>query len=876
MINMTNLYLKRSNRAAVLIMTMMAITLTFMMIYVLTQTSGFGLNSTSSFYDREAALQAAQSGMDYAITQLQANREWKGDCHRAYWKDLEGAYRNYTGSEAKDFKVLESYGNVVGVLTNRAGYKSAFRIKFNYELPAVLSESEVQKKLKEIPCSSFEGKDGKEHMPDVLVNMPYVSINNLTGNTEALMYRANDNGQGICEETDNLEITSQDSPRRMYANHVPPQRICIIVEGIAGNGLRECSNPEDVYDIVNNNVVTRRYVEAYYTFNAPVLRGYAAYSKGALNATTKNMYVKSVGYQNAEYKIPAPGSICSSTSININGKLNTYDGTVYSPIEPKFNTDDTKYTFYKFKGKRYEHITKDSVEVTFQRAPVEITSGTDSASVDVNKVATANSSEGYKLRSGLYQWHTAADSTDAEKRYELRYYPDEKEPFTTDAKGRPIPSAANKYNYEIMVASTDEEGEITINTGSTEKTIYKKAFIPKARSGKVLFGEAGKISSPNVQISGQVYCDGPLAIGVDLNEVVDCCPVFWLKPDNYYDPVTGRMDDKRQEDGVLHAAGNMTLVSMLKGNGALIAKDARNNPCDISMIGESAMKSDSTGLAVYGRDVTLLSLDAGTTKSLDFKRADLAAISDNGSGVPRKPTPEDLTFSFTPDELLTMYNEGKFTDGNGNLDRDKAKKAIKDYALKEKHVSIDMGSFEPMPFGDNNGFYFTFKFMKAPPNDKCDVAESKFYQVLYPVIGADWVKYCTDLEDLTDMPMGATPLPEFTMPEESFYFIDDGTSDSGDSGDIEENGTYSRPIDYEKLYKDISYGDQVFNGVICATRNFTADLGSKRLIVNGAIRAENGAMNLTCSTIDLTYDEDCVSKLLPLYCNLTCGLWNCW
>ncbi|MDO5296355.1 MAG: hypothetical protein Q4F00_06965 [bacterium] len=75
---------RKNNRAAVLIMTMMAICLAFMMIYALIQTSGIGLRDSSSIYDREAAFMAAQSGLDYAVGRLHENPDWRGDFNKVY------------------------------------------------------------------------------------------------------------------------------------------------------------------------------------------------------------------------------------------------------------------------------------------------------------------------------------------------------------------------------------------------------------------------------------------------------------------------------------------------------------------------------------------------------------------------------------------------------------------------------------------------------------------------------------------------------------------------------------------------------------------------------------------------------------------------
>lgn len=79
---------------------------------------------------------------------------------------------------------MESYGNVIGLITGKSGSKAAFRIKFNYED----TSDEVKKNT---PCSRF-AEDGDEPEPSVSIAMPYVSINNLNNKVEALAYRAKD------------------------------------------------------------------------------------------------------------------------------------------------------------------------------------------------------------------------------------------------------------------------------------------------------------------------------------------------------------------------------------------------------------------------------------------------------------------------------------------------------------------------------------------------------------------------------------------------------------------------------------------------------------------------------------------------------------
>ncbi|MDO5297720.1 MAG: pilus assembly PilX N-terminal domain-containing protein [bacterium] len=882
---------KNKTRGAVLIMTMMAICLTFMMIYTVVQTSGVGLSTSSSFYDREAALAAAQSGLDYAVTQMQLNRDWKGDSNRKYWHNSGDSYKDYSN---EDFKVIESNGNVVGLLTSKGGYKTAFRIKFNYEFTTKEIEDGC---LKDVPRNTFsETIGGSEPITSIPIDMPYVSINNFNNAKEALMYRANTDGKGINFETANLELTGKDDTTRLYANHVPPQRSCIIVEGLSGYGLRNCTTPEQILqngknEEYNPNRVVRRYVESYYTFNAPLLKGFAVYAKGELQATVpNNMLVKSVGYQSSEYKIPSPGSLCSGSKISIDGKLCTHNGTVYSPITPQFTTDDTTYKYARYSGKSFKQKffklfgknIEDYKEVQFQRAPIEILSDADKEKVyELNEshLASASNSSGNQLRSGLYQWHLTKDSTDTDKSYELRYYPK----FTIDdTTKQPIPNSDYEYKYEIIVASLSDDptqNQVTIqDAAGKDVTIKKSLLIDNAPKGKISLGlgsDTDKITSPVLNLSGEVYCGGDLAIGADLSEIKNVCPTVNI---NTYIPPSstpGQQNNKKTE-GVLMAAGDMTLLSTIKGSGAIVAKDS-SGPKDIKLIGESALSSNSTGIAVYGKDINLMSLDMATTANLADK-GNGQGTSGTGSEGEYKPYTNDAVILNDYNELYTLYTNGSLNNDpqSCGFDLNTAKTALANY-YAAKHATIEVESGH----STSNGFTFTIKFLKTTGGD----ADSTKLTITFDASSPDVQLQAKMYDGGTQYTYDYTGITEWTIPESSYIPYIPGTNNSPTTtptinDDIEEDGTYVRSNDYSS--KGVCYGDQVFNGVICATDNFKADLKGYKLIINGALRAEgtsgtqSGTITLDCDNVDLTYDEECVAKLLPRYCGLTCELWNCW
>lgn len=872
---------RKNNRAAVLIMTMMAICLTFMMIYVLTHTSGIGLSSTSSFYDREMALQAAQSGVDYAVTQLQTNKAWRGDCNAKYWT---GSGSNTAQHKQKyndgDLYVIESYGNVIGLLTGKSGSKSAFRIKFNYED----TSDEVKRNT---PCSRFADVGAEEPQPSVAINMPYVSINNLNNMTEALAYRANSDGKGIAGKTYNLELFSADDVTRGYANHVPPQRMCLIVEGLAGKGLRDCIEPEDVNKAITaGKHVVRRYVETYYSFTPPVFKGYAASAKQNFKVTCSDgkMFVKSVGYQAEDYKIPASGSLRSDGGFAMKGAvLNTYGGKLYSPQAQRegvnYINDNDEYTFRRFSGYKRLKRRRQYVEVydyktlRFQTA-YEQSSG-EIETVDENRVASASSSNG-ALQKGFYQWHVTDDTkTSAQKNYELRYYPNE-DGTTRDEMNRPVPSSANKYDYKIVVSEVpaqeaDKYVTVTHADGSTVKH-EKVTMVDASHKDKIAFctDENGKITKPILYLRGKLYCDGNLTISTDVTEISNTCPVVNIcqyTPSNS----AGQPVSSQAEDGVLLANGDLTILSSVRGSGAVVAPNH-----DVYMVGESVLDSASNGLAVYAKDVNFGSLDVTTTANLDNSTVPASGGSSGESGSGEGGT-EYL--SLTYGELFQYINNAM---QNNQLQLQMLKDS-KETLFGDNNVEVfDAGSHQNREAGGEgyiiDYYWFKFKFKNGSGNS----SDTNEYTVKVKpfVLGQDcWIEASggsfVSLDNLL-IPQDArgssspSPTPSATPDPSAEEVIDDN---------IEETGTYipETKDDYAKKFGSLAYGDQIFNGLIYATNNFNVKLDGKyKLIVKGAIRAENGSIDMDCSGIDLTYDESCLEKLLPQHGSMSCIMWNCW
>ena len=237
--------MKRLQRQGIVLITTLLMTvLVVMILTVVLYTGAGGLALTANFYEREAALLAADSGLQYAMTRLQANPNWRGDGPDASPVDLAGT--------ASHFSVLEKNGNVYGFLSTLYGHKTQFRIKFNYEDGAA-------------------GLDGLPNTGDTSWRLAtnLVSINNLLGTAAIPATRAQADGVGP---------SSDPAP---YL--VPRATACILVEGVAGWGVASAddTNPNG---FSSNRAVTRRVVEAYLGLDETAGVDAAAYAAGTIEA----------------------------------------------------------------------------------------------------------------------------------------------------------------------------------------------------------------------------------------------------------------------------------------------------------------------------------------------------------------------------------------------------------------------------------------------------------------------------------------------------------------------------------------------------------------------------------------------------------------
>lgn len=261
----------------VLITTLLMMVLVVMFVTAVVYAGSGGMALSGNFYEREAALLAADSGVQYAMTRLQSGANWRGNSPT-------------TAPEPRaDFSVIEKDGNVIGYLSTVLGHKSQFRIKFNYE-------------------DGAGGADGLANTSDpewVLVT-PFVSLNNLTGASAASVHRARPDGRGVA---------TGDAP---YV--VPRRTACLLVEGLAGWGLRDAKHGE-AGNFLSNRTVVRRMVEAYLTLDESSSTDSAAFAAGDVVANL----AKNSTFQVDSRVQDTAGRLRGLQDVEINGTGVVYD-----------------------------------------------------------------------------------------------------------------------------------------------------------------------------------------------------------------------------------------------------------------------------------------------------------------------------------------------------------------------------------------------------------------------------------------------------------------------------------------------------------------------------------------------------------------------
>lgn len=206
----------RKSRSGIYLMTTLVTSVTVVMLMV----AGIHLaeqDLAAASRSTQEAEAAAQSGVAYVQARLAENYQWRGDAN-AVVVNTPGLW------------VREDQGNIVGLVRNSSGNTSSFRVRFNGQDDAL------------------GNADGLPNPAVLPILMPYVSVQNLTGGSARPVI----SGTGAYYAVD---------PARPGNYDVPGGSACVLVQGLAGAGLRDCTpaNPQPT----SSNGVVERVMEVY-------------------------------------------------------------------------------------------------------------------------------------------------------------------------------------------------------------------------------------------------------------------------------------------------------------------------------------------------------------------------------------------------------------------------------------------------------------------------------------------------------------------------------------------------------------------------------------------------------------------------------------
>lgn len=229
------------------------------------------------------ATAAAESGMQYALMRIRQDPEWRG---------------NGSGVvlSTSDFTVVEDSGYVWGHMKTANGGGSMFRIRFNFE-------------------NGPDNGDGLNDSAGLRFLSPYVSLNNLGNSNPGVVPRASDDTQSAVDDPEEGDYV------------VPAHGICLLVEGIAGPGVREFdSSQPNPKGLVHSKILESTFVVS----NLDDLAIDAvAMSNSDLSAKLQPGKKFSVESKGGTPRIRSRGNVSVQQQ---NGTSGTYDskGTVYT------------------------------------------------------------------------------------------------------------------------------------------------------------------------------------------------------------------------------------------------------------------------------------------------------------------------------------------------------------------------------------------------------------------------------------------------------------------------------------------------------------------------------------------------------------------
>jgi len=254
---------------------------------------------------------AAESGIQYAIMRVRQNPEWRAESGGVVLS-------------TDDLVVVENEGYVWGHMKAPDGSGSLFRIRFNFE-------------------NGDDGGDNLSNSSGQKFATSYVSLNNLSNSSEAIVPRASSDSQSVVTDPSVGTFV------------VPAHGLCLVVEGLAGPGVREFdpANPnpqgltyskisEGIFTVLNFGEIA---TDAVAMSNSDLLANLEDGQK--VTVETKGggtPRIRSRGNVNVEYQDGSPGKYESE------GTVYTKDATLnadYDASKVTVETEQNSDPFYE-------------------------------------------------------------------------------------------------------------------------------------------------------------------------------------------------------------------------------------------------------------------------------------------------------------------------------------------------------------------------------------------------------------------------------------------------------------------------------------------------------------------------------------------------
>jgi type II secretory pathway pseudopilin PulG len=467
--------IKRKKRAIVLVTTLIFLVILLMIVSAALILSGATRNSSGSLQDNQAALMAAETGLDYARTRLQERPDWKGDG--------DGVVTTQTVVRSADDSLIveEDNGSVIGYVTTESGIHSQFRIRFNFHDGDVGTPNDAD---------SLDD-------PGTLLPGPYVSFNNLGNSASLPGKRAEDLGSG-------WEVAAS-SPTTF---DIPAFTAYVIVEGYAGNGLRDqVQDPANPDPMVSGARISKRILDANLQ---------RAFSSGTDAVIYANENIQGTLGPGGEFSVQtadpgAPPRLRSNESIQI----------ASSGGSANYLTDSTGEVYVKGGSSPGDFTVNGSAGTP--GAIQENTDGSDFFGIEWDDVRKATTSDP-QIRAGTYIWRRD-DGTGTPY---MEYFPEEYNPANSYPQGSgSIQIRSSNPGDLLLSGSIGTDANVNFATYKTEIMsnihvapqggVQGVAIVPESdvltidkSRPLVQFTTGGSGDTPVLTSSGQVYVSGEI------------------------------------------------------------------------------------------------------------------------------------------------------------------------------------------------------------------------------------------------------------------------------------------------------------------------------------------------------------------------------